>query len=72
MNKTRKLTIMFILACVFIIIGYDIWAVYSGGVDGTISSVIFDYSREFPLIPFAFGVLAGHLWFPVYDRKDKK
>lgn len=71
MTKTRKLTICFIIACVFIIIAYDIWAVYSGGVDGTISSVIFDYSREFPLIPFAFGVLAGHLWFNVYPKEKQ-
>lgn len=69
MTKTRKLTIAVIVTCTFLIIAYDIYAVMAGGIPATISSVIFDYSKEFPLIPFAFGVLCGHFWFPVYLTK---
>jgi hypothetical protein len=71
-TKTRKLTVAFIVTCTFLIIAYDIYAALAGGIDGTVSAVIFDYSREYPIIPFAFGVLTGHLWFPVYERKEEK
>lgn len=68
----RNITISVIVATAAIIIGYDIWAVLRGGVEATISSVIFNASLRFPLIPFAFGVLAGHFWFPVYEKVVKK
>jgi hypothetical protein len=72
MTKTRKITIAFIVACTFLIIAYDIYAVLAGGIDGTVSAVIFDYSREYPIIPFAFGIMAGHFFFDVYPREKHK
>jgi hypothetical protein len=68
----KQLTVTVIVATTAIIIGYDVWAVLAGGVESTISAVIFNASMRFPLIPFAFGVLAGHFWFPVYEKKDKQ
>jgi hypothetical protein len=69
MTKTRKITIAFIVACTFLIIAYDIWAVYSGGIPATISSVIFDYCHQYPIISVGMGILIGHFAWPVYPPK---
>lgn len=59
-----KPTHILLLATAVILIGVDIyWA--SNRVPGdTISEVILAYARMHPVIPFAFGVLMGHLLWP--------
>jgi hypothetical protein len=41
---------------------YDIWAYHTGRQDFSASAVLRDWSREYPVIPFLAGLLAGHLW----------
>ena len=65
----KAITGGFIVGCIVVIIGYDIWAVLQGGIDATISAMIQDAAHDYPIIAFAAGVLCGHFFWPV--RKEK-
>jgi len=49
---------------------YDIWAIATAGYDASISVVVLDWSRRAPVLPFAVGVLAGHLFWPQTDKEN--
>lgn len=63
--NVKTITGIVIVAAFLIIVGYDVWAVLQGGIDSTISAVVFDFAHQYPIIPFATGVLMGHLYWPV-------
>jgi hypothetical protein len=54
-----------ILIATIIILLYDgyVWARY--GSDSTVSCVILKLSMQYPFVPFAAGVLCGHLFAPI-------
>lgn len=57
---------------VFSIVGLTIWDVIAylkGGGGATISEQIWDLSKDFPIIPFSFGILMGH-FFTIPPRKN--
>lgn len=60
----RQWTIFVIILSTVLIIGWDIFAYAKGGGVATISSVLLDTSKEYPVLPLAFGVLCGHLFWP--------
>lgn len=68
----KKLTLIVICSLVAIIGIYDVYALIEGGGEATISSVIITLSHEFLIIPFLFGVLAGHLFWRMDANKDVK
>jgi hypothetical protein len=41
---------------------YDVWAAMHWGYPATITAVVREFSVRWPLIPFAAGLLAGHLF----------
>ena len=41
---------------------YDAWCVFQGDQAGTVSAQISLWARRWPLLPFAAGVLADHLF----------
>jgi hypothetical protein len=61
MNK-RLLTGIVIGVVALGLIGYDIFAYYNGD-SSTISEVIWSVCGKMPLIPFAVGILCGHLFW---------
>lgn len=63
MNKVKTITGVFIVAAFLVIVGYDVWAVLAGGIEATISEVVWEYATSYPIIPFATGVLCGHLFW---------
>lgn len=48
----------------FLII-YDIWIIFKRGYSDTISWTLFAWSKRYPIIPFAIGVVIGHLFWNV-------
>jgi len=66
----KKMTLFFIIACIFVIIIYDVYAIYIGGTEASISSTIIVWSYNMPLVPFAAGVLCGHLFWRMRENKD--
>jgi hypothetical protein len=69
---TRQITIAMILATAFILIVWDIWAYVTVGGEATISAVILDNSKKYPMLPFSFGVLIGHLMWPQKVKEGEK
>lgn len=63
MNK-KILTMILILATIFIWIGYDIWVYIEAGNAATISMTMFRWAYHAPGVAFLFGILFGHLFFP--------
>lgn len=57
------LTKVVLLVAVVLLILYDIVAFLWGGQDATISNVIAKLSIDNPIIPFAAGLLCGHLFW---------
>ncbi len=60
MNRT--IAVFCILLSVLLI--YDGWTLSLFGYETTVSWVIYSKSKDWPAIPFAFGFIAGHLFFP--------
>lgn len=60
----RQITKWVIIGSVVFIAGYDVLTITEGGVQTSISVMLYNYSCANPIIPFAFGVLMGHLFFP--------
>lgn len=58
-------TRMVLLMTLVCLLGYDLFAVYKFGYEGTISLVVFTMAKSYPIIPFLAGVVVGHLFFPI-------
>lgn len=61
MTFTAIVTLSFIV----IAIVFDLIVLLVKGSDNTISAVVFNLSKQYPIIPFVAGVIAGHLWWPI-------
>ena len=59
-----QLTDRVLVAAVVLLSLYDLAALATSGTEATISRRILLWSQQFPLIPFAAGVLIGHLFCP--------
>lgn len=62
MNNNQKVTAYVIFVAVVVLLGYDCYAYIHGGLEATISWILYDQSQEYPMIPFALGLLMGHLF----------
>ena len=64
MSKGVSYTKAFVVVAILLIGVYDAIALFSWGVESTISRVVgVEASFDAPTIPFAFGVLMGHLFW---------
>ena len=61
-----------VMAAIFLLIIYDIYAYSQGGQEATLSFLIYSQSFEHPLIPFATGVLCGHFFWNLKRKKEPK
>lgn len=59
----RTATVALLAVLPFVVIAYDAIAAWRGGGAATISDVVLAVSLRRPIIPFAVGVLCGHLFF---------
>ena len=60
----RTKTILVLAAAVVILIGWDLFVWMSPEPDDTISEVVLGWAKKTVVLPFAFGVLMGHLFWP--------
>ena len=54
---------IFLLIILGIIGVFDFVMLFSGQQGRTVSEYVYTWSLRLPIIPFAAGVIAGHLWF---------
>ena len=61
----RKISKIVVITAVLGVILWDIIVaiVYKGNLEVSVSSVIWEFCRNAPIIPFASGVLCGHLFW---------
>ena len=64
---SRKMTIGILIAVTLFLIGWDVWVYFSPGEGDTISEVLLFFSTH-PILPFSFGVLMGHFFWPQIKR----
>ena len=71
---TKKVTFIGIPFLIVLILVYDVYAIYVGGTEASISSLIIKSSYEMPFmvfcIGFFLGVLCGHLFWRMKSNKD--
>jgi hypothetical protein len=68
MSTTRVVIFGLLLAAAL----YDLWAVWTGGVDVSISQVITNTVGNYPFLMFVSGMLVSHFFGFVMLRTDKK
>lgn len=69
MSKSQVVTAWVIFASVVLLLSYDVYAYLHGGVAATISWVMYDQSKQYPIISFAMGLLCGHLFGQMTVKK---
>ena len=69
MANYRLVTRILILSAVVILIVWDLIAYTHGGNESTISRVVLEASRDWPIIPLLAGIVVGHLFFPQTPTK---
>lgn len=61
----KKITVIFIFATIIAIAGYDVWAIYAGGTEASISHTLRIWAHKYPAVTFSFGFVMGHLFWPI-------
>ena len=54
-----------LLIAVALVLAYDVFALLKWGAGSTVSVAVWNFSKLYPIIPFAGGMLASHFWFSV-------
>jgi hypothetical protein len=68
MNPAAITLVVILIACV-VLIAYDVYLEYTGGIRATISYHVYHCSLANPIVPFLagfiIGILAGHLFWNI-------
>lgn len=64
MKKTQIITIVLIIGTIVGLGAWDIYAAANEIKGDTISAIILNSSKRNPIIPFLFGFLMGHFFWP--------
>lgn len=60
---TKQITVLAIYATTLALIAWDVYVGNNGTTGDTITEVMRSQARAHPILPFAVGVLIGHLYF---------
>jgi len=63
MTKNKIITISVLLGTVVLLIGWDIYVYFVGENVDMITAVVWNTSRDHPIVPFMVGVVMGHLFW---------
>lgn len=67
--NTEQITVTIMLGCLFILVGWDVYAAYFNDIPNerdTESGILRRAGRSFVAIPLAWGILGGHFWGPQF------
>jgi len=68
-DRLRLVTKIVVIASAAAWIAWDVFAYLRGGNESTISRVVLESSRDWPIIPLLAGIVVGHLFFPQTPAK---
>ena len=66
----RRWTVWVIVSIVLVLVAYDVFIYLQAGGDATISDVTLGWAKRWTVVPFAVGVLCGHLFWPQYLKGE--
>ena len=69
MNKSQKITAIFIGIITLVVIIFDIIVLCNPGENDTVSYVVQMLAHKYPIIPLAAGILCGHFFWPIKGDK---
>lgn len=69
-RKLQTYTRIFIAATIGVIIIYDVWVAVAGGTGTTVSHELITWAYRYPILPFALGVVFGHLFWRMPSTPD--
>lgn len=61
----KKITSMVIMLLIVIIAIYDVYAIAKGGTEASISHTLRVWAHKYIALPFSFGFVCGHLFWPI-------
>lgn len=64
-NLGSRFTAIFLVVLTHLIVAWDVFVGIKWGPSATVSYVLQNWVREYPIIVFAAGVLAGHVCWPL-------
>ena len=68
-DRLRLVTKIVVIASAVAWIAWDVFAYLRGGNESTISRVVLEASKDWPIIPLLAGIVVGHLFFPQTPTK---
>lgn len=63
--ELQSVTAIIMVATLVLLLAWDVYALVKQGGKVTISYIMAATSLKFPLIPFAWGLLTGHFFWPI-------
>ncbi len=69
MSSARWRTLAVLGGVALALIAWDVYLALSDPPGDTISKAFLTFAQEHPVLPFAFGVLAGHLCWPMRSTR---
>lgn len=66
----KKTTFLVLMSSLILLILWDLYAVYVGGDEATISNLILVGTYRYPFVSFLAGFICGHLFWRANDTKD--
>ncbi len=69
--RIKILTKHVVVTTILAVIVYDVVAYAIGGMPATVSAFVLETSKSWPVIPFASGVVCGHLFWPQVQLKGE-
>jgi hypothetical protein len=61
--RTNQIGLIVLSLCFALVAFWDLVCLLRESPNCTVSFVVYKYSQEFPVLPFAFGMLMGHLFW---------
>ena len=63
LKTTAQITGLVCIACVALLVVFDVWMAANSTPGDTISEVVRSWAQRHPVIPFAAGVVMGHFFW---------
>lgn len=63
MTKTKSAVVFIIIFALAIV--WDVIAIVTWGPQVTLSAIVWGLAKEMPIVPFALGIVMGHLFWPM-------
>jgi len=68
--KYKQWTMIFVGVLVLAILIFDVFVLYKGGTEASISHLLIVWAYKYPIMPFFVGIICGHLFWRMRQTKS--